>query len=616
MTSTATQNHPLDLSKARKRVAGTAPRQPKQKKKLKASQSTLGACSNEEVLQLDVDNLLDRDSLQTNNHEIQDKARGDSLSDLYSDIEIKISGLSSTGDGLAVARNGKHAYVVPFTLPGDLVKAKIVRQSPHDRYSITDLVKILEPSKDRDNSLIRCPYFASCSGCQFQMLSYDKQLEHKRTVVEKAYRNFSGLSIDAVPQIEPTAPSPRTYGYRTKLTPHFDGPQGMRRMRRKGEIPKFENVPPIGFMKKNTRKTIDIEDCPIGTDAVRLGMKRERRRVSEAIGNYRAGATLLLRQSTKRRSVSTPETEDPSRAAYISSSGSNNIIQEQAANYIYEHSCVTDFKSTTTEFVDDYIFSNPASAFFQNNNYILPTVTSYIRSHILSPNVSSYNSRGRSLHSTSPSKSTPSSGLDNGPQKQPLIKNLIDAYSGSGLFTITLSSQFQQSMGIDIASSSITSAIENLRLNNIPPKQASFIAADAVNLFASVNGSASGGTIFVPDETVVVIDPPRKGCDLAFLEQLVTFGPARIVYVSCNVHTQARDVGMLVGGFGEEARDAALLDATLTRSVENPGNGGNGLYDIESIKGFDFFPQTSHVEVITILQKKLNSSRPSENERE
>ena len=90
-----------------------------------------------------------------------------------------------------------------------------------------------------------------------------------------------------------------------------------------------------------------------------------------------------------------------------------------------------------------------------------------------------------------------------------------------------------------------------------------------------------------------MIDPPRKGCDEPFLRQLVRYGPARIVYVSCNVHTQARDVGVLVGGMN---------------GVDGGMGVGQGCYEIESVTGFDFFPQTSHVEGVAVLRRKAQQS--------
>src|SRR5262249_46224790 len=159
---------------------------------------------------------------------------------------------------LALSPALDHVYVIPFTLPGDVVIAKVVKH--HDRYTLTDFVRVLEPSPDRDNSLVFCKYFERCSGCQFQMMPYPAQLEMKRNTIAKAFVNFSGVSPELLPNIEPIMPSPLTRGYRTKLTPHFDRP-------RKAVLSENDKVPDIGFQMKGRRFVLDIEDCPIGTDA-------------------------------------------------------------------------------------------------------------------------------------------------------------------------------------------------------------------------------------------------------------------------------------------------------------------------------------------------------------
>lgn len=96
---------------------------------------------------------------------------------------------------------------------------------------------------------------------QYQMLSYEKQLQLKRNVVIKAYQHFSSLSESLVPEIGPTLPSPQQYGYRTKLTPHFDAPRPAM-IKNNGEG--FN----IGFQQKGRRIVMDIEECPIGTPAI------------------------------------------------------------------------------------------------------------------------------------------------------------------------------------------------------------------------------------------------------------------------------------------------------------------------------------------------------------
>lgn len=102
------------------------------------------------------------------------------------------------------------------------------------------------------------------------MLSYERQLLLKRDVVIKAYENFSKLPSEAVPEVLPTLPSPQQYGYRTKLTPHFDAPTT--EMKRNGG----ENWS-IGFQQKGRRIVLDIEECPIGTAAINKEMTKARR---------------------------------------------------------------------------------------------------------------------------------------------------------------------------------------------------------------------------------------------------------------------------------------------------------------------------------------------------
>ena len=487
----------------------------------------------------------------------------------FTELEVKISELSSTGDGLGLSSTSDHVYVVPFTVPGDLVQAKVINSFPHAHYTLTDFVKVITPASQRDDTLAKCPHFAKCAGCQIQMLPYELQLQHKKTIVEKAFRNFSGVMPNVIPAVGETIGSPLQYGYRTKLTPHFDGPPGSmtRKVKRSdpAERKGFEEVPPIGFQLKGTRKTIDIEDCPIGTSPVREGMRTERKRISEEITNYTKGATILLRENTLRKPKTQPqqaksetnfdqannmsaslETQVPSNTANEAngtpSKAKVNDSHNEPSAYTERKTCITDPRATSTEYIDDFEFRNTAGAFFQNNNSILPRFTQYIRQHI-----------------------TPGS-LE---ESEKPIKYLIDAYCGSGLFTITLSSLFSSSMGIDIAPASIVSARENAAVNKV--SNASFMTADASKLFEQVT--------YLPEKTVVIIDPPRKGCDDPFLQQLLKFGPRRVVYVSCNVHTQARDVGVLVEGVGDCR------------------------YEIESLQGFDFFPQTGHVEGVAILAR-------------
>ena len=512
--------------------------------------------SNDEVLDFEVRDLLAQtSSSRASKHDTSQNLsakevwkRNQGLSPLpREELELKVVKLSSTGDGLALSTEGDHAYIVPFSLPGDIILAKPMPRIRGPLYSIADFVKVVEPAPDRDSTNIKCKYFQQCSGCQLQMLPYEKQLAHKRTVIERAYRDFSGLDPVVIPSVEETIGSPLQYGYRTKITPHFDGADSVGGP---GTERKFTSVPAIGFSMKGRKKVVDIESCPLATDILNEGLFRERQRVVREIGTYKNGATLLIREHTKRfaqtPSPSLPaNTTDEPRAAIIDPEG-RSIIRSSLPTFIEEKSYRTNMNDNTQEWVDNWKFTTRAGSFFQNNNSILPTFTSYIREHAIPP-----------------------VAAGSAASEQPQIKYLLDAYCGSGLFAITLSSLFKSALGIDIDSCGIEAARLNARDNDL--QNIGFIEADASALFADVP--------FPCDETLVVIDPPKKGASQDFIEQLMKFGPKRVIYVSCNVHSQARDVGMLARG------------------------NGRWRYEIKGLRGFDFFPQTAHVEGVAFLDR-------------
>ncbi|KAK7724701.1 tRNA(m5U54)methyltransferase [Diaporthe eres] len=545
------------------------------KKRMPKKQKPAKEGSHEEVLMLDIQALIEETKLADDGTAPETEVPPEKLPEQGSEIEVEVLKLSSTGDGLARQPGSKQIYVVPFAIPGDTLKVKAYRHLPKDNYSVADFISVIKPSPLRDDSRIQCKYFTRCGGCQFQMMDYSEQLKHKKTIVERAFRNFSDLPPELVPAVQDTFGSPLQYGYRTKLTPHFDGPPGFQGKRR--GVPKekkvLQEMPDIGFMLKGgPRRVLDIEDCPIGTDAVRRGMARERERMRGEYGQYERGATILLRENTARVAKGEPLPDPLPQDAVVVEGDRHTDVK----------TCITDNNATSTEFVGDFTFTNRAGDFFQNNNSILKPFTDHIRQHILPP--------------APPPGGGGGGGTDK--DKKP-IRYLIDAYSGSGLFTITLSTLFPGgSIGIDIAEKSIAFARRNAALNGLADgEQATFIAADAPRLFESV-------AQFDPDETAVVLDPPRKGCDESFLRQLLGFAPRRVVYVSCNVHTQARDVGVLVrgevGGFMKGGGEKADGEGGANDDEEKKKK---TRYEIESLRGFDFFPQTGHVEGVAILNR-------------
>lgn len=250
-------------------------------------------------------------------------------------------------------------------------------------------------------------------------------------------------------------------------------------------------------------------------------------------------------------------------------------VDKYLSEALSKHVCITSHTATIREKVGGFLFEYPASSFFQNNNSVLVPLTDYVKEAIFPPD----SEKSRPTH-------------------------LVDTYCGSGLFAITLSPHFKIISGIELSADSIRSAQHNVTLNNSlraipsfhslisstsPPlavsqPDISFRSGTASDIFSSVSS-------FPRDETVIIIDPPRKGCDEEFIRQVVKFRPAALVYVSCNVHTQARDVGMLM----------RMVDEAEKHDVGKEGT-GKGRYVLESLRGFDLFPQTAHVESVAVLR--------------
>ncbi len=390
----------------------------------------------------------------------------------HEEVELVIDNLSNMGDG--VGRIDNWVVFVPYTLPGERVRARIYRNDKN--CSMADLVEVLEPSPRRVKP--QCPVFGYCGGCQYQHLDYAAQLEWKTAQVADLLRLQAGLELP----VKPAIPSPETYNYRSKITPHFQKPKDAR-------------MGSIGFLRAGSRSEIcDVKQCPIAMEPINAALPALRKAVQQAASQYKRGATLLMRVS--------------------------------------EGSVITNNNAVCTERVGDLTFNFLAGDFFQNNPYILPAFTDYVARQACAGGA----------------------------------KYLVDAYCGSGLFALTLASHFEKVLGVEVSETSADWARANARTNNIT--HASFLAASAEAIFEQVD--------FPAEQSAVVIDPPRKGCDMAFLNQLFAFGPERVVYVSCNPATQIRDLA----------------------EFDKAG------YEVIEVQPFDLFPQTKHLECVATLRKK------------
>jgi len=469
----------------------------------------------------------------------------------HQELELEIATLTNLGVGLGrvpvpelkvenselatpVPTGAGWVVMVPFALPGERVRARIFRN--HKNFSEADLVAVLTPSPHRVLSP-RCRLFGRCGGCQYQHLTYAEQLKWKQRQVYELLQHLAGVEFEVAPVIA----SPREFGYRSKITPHFSAPRHEEAVSiSKCQVPGLNQsdagscpaaMPaapdfrpstdfPIGFLKQGSRfEIIDVPRCEIATEAINARLAEVRAEVQAKRHSFKRDSTLLLREAvegvtTDHSAVITEE---------IPVAGPNETgIPGSAAPATSADGALR--RPLRLRFL--------ARDFFQNNPFILPAFAGYVRDQAAATGA----------------------------------RFLVDAYCGSGLFALAAAPKFARVAGVEISESSVAFAKENAAANDIA--NASFLAADAAAIFAGLD--------FPPDETVVVIDPPRKGCDEPFLRQLFAFGPRAVVYVSCDPATQMRDLtGFLAAGFG-----------------------------LTAVQPFDLFPQTRHLECVITLRKK------------
>jgi len=234
----------------------------------------------------------------------------------HQEIELRIDDLTNLGEG--VGRVDGWVVMVPFALPGERVRARVWRNKKN--YSDADLIAVLEASPDRVQP--PCPLFGECGGCQYQHLSYEGQLAWKTNQIKELLRRLGGVEAD----IALCRGSPQTYGYRSKITPHY-------------EAPRHGAIGSIGFQRFANRSIIDVPQCPIASPAINAALPDARAQVRSTVAKRRRGGTLLMRDSAE------------------------GVSQ--------------DNREILTERVGNRVFQFVAGEFFQNNPHILPDLVNY-----------------------------------------------------------------------------------------------------------------------------------------------------------------------------------------------------------------------------------------------
>ena len=437
-------------------------------------------------------------------------------------IPVVINDIALGGEG--VGRYQNQAIFVPYTAPEDEVLVKVTEvKKRHARGIIHELVK---PSPLRIAP--RCSHFTRCGGCDYQHLSYPDQLAIKKTQVVEAFRRIGCFPS---PTVGDVIPSPQPFNYRGKADFWIgkrDGQDGV-----------------AGFLRSKSRDIVDIERCEIIAESLNLALQElhkqgreshvtvSRRQVTAWSWGREIGADVptavlnnpVLEEALRSRSL------PPDLSHSTAGGGAFIDLPDLWPVHADTGGDLAFCGENIPRIVKGRTFLVPAQGFFQANLYLVEQLVDAV--------VAMCALTGR--------------------------ESVLDAYCGSGLFSMFLAPASRQVFGIELWGKAITCARENLA--QAGHDNADFIIGDAGEVMQSQ---------FVDRQhffDVLVLDPPRTGCPGKVLSSINRLRPKRIVYISCNPATQARDC----------------------RFLANHG------YTLQSLQPFDMFAQTSHIEVVALL---------------
>lgn len=442
-------------------------------------------------------------------------------------LEIAITDLSATGDGLG--RWETRVVFVPDTVPGDRVRVRLSHVKP--RYGYGTLLELISPGPDRIRPA--CIVADKCGGCQWQTVGYELQMATKQEQVKAALERIGKFEHVS---LEPIIPAPHPLGYRNKVT----YPLAFH----KGQVQ-------AGYYRKGSHRIVNLNQCPV-QDArlnpllagVKLDIQDQAWSIYNELEHTGALRHLGLRIGRRTGEIlltlvtatdDLPELESQAAvwmATYPGLVGVCLNYNTRPGNQIFgPETEVILGQSAIREQLAGLEFAINATSFFQVNTEQAEALVQIIQ---------------RELQLTG----------------QEII---LDAFCGVGTLSLPLASQARAVVGVEISPATVAQAQHNAEINQI--SNAEFRVGDMATWIPT--------TDLNPD--IVLLDPPRKGCDAQTLTGLEKLAAPRIVYVSCNPATLARDLDQLC----------------------HQGN-----YLLTRVQPLDFFPQTAHVETVAFLNRR------------
>jgi len=451
---------------------------------------------------------------------------------------------SVAAEGRAIARYDNRVIFIPMVIPGDVVDIRIIRK--RKSYWEGQVVQLIHPSPDRQKPV--CAHFGVCGGCKWQMLPYGKQLQFKEQQVTDQLSRIGKMEL---PGITPIIGAEQTEFYRNKLEFTF----AHRRWFTAEELAdagELQDEPALGFhVRGRFDKVVDIAKCwlqPDPSNAIRNEVKTYALSKGLTFFNLREQKgflrNLIIRTTTTGEVmvvVIMAEESEPER--------------EDLLEYI---------KSRFSDLTSLMWVINPKA---NDTIFDLPVHLSYGRDHLIEKIENlSFKIGPKSFFQAHTQQATRLYQVVREMADLSGEEVLYDLYTGTGTIALFLASRVKKVVGIDSVPEAVTDARENAELNHVV--NASFFSGDIKEVLDERFIQREG----VPD--VVVLDPPRAGIHQHVVEVLRTVHPARIIYVSCNPATQARDLALMAD-----------------------------LYRIVAVQPVDMFPHTHHVENIIRLDQ-------------
>ncbi|WYP27532.1 23S rRNA (uracil(1939)-C(5))-methyltransferase RlmD [Alkalihalobacillus sp. FSL W8-0930] len=442
-------------------------------------------------------------------------------------LDVTITDLSHQGAG--VAKHEGYTLFIPKALPGETCEVKVTKTSKG--YGFARLMQIHTPSPDRADA--PCPIYDQCGGCQLQHMSYAGQLRYKQKQVQDALERLGGITD--VPVL-PTLGMDEPWRYRNKS----QVPVG----ERDGEVI-------AGFYQERSHRIVDMEECIIQNKhndeivqkvkelANQYGIRgydedKHRGTLRHVVVRYgRQSGELMVVFVTRDEALPNKKNLiEEIRSAFPSVKSIVQNINPKRTNVIFgDKTKVLWGEEYIYDSIGDIKFAISARSFYQVN----PEQTKVLYDKTLEY----ANLTGSEA--------------------------VIDAYCGIGTISLFLAQQAKHVYGVEIVPEAISDAKRNAELNGFT--NTDFAVGEAENV---IPWWAAQG--IRPD--VMVVDPPRKGCDEKLLNTMLQMKPERIVYVSCNPATLARDLKVL----------------------------GEGGYKTKQVQPVDMFPQSTHVECVVELE--------------